>query len=147
MWMKHKGLYSSSWGFAFMPTSSLNNDCLKMLCPLLPTHPCQSVRAAYPKYYSNPLVLPCACVKCFIRGRSDNSGSIFCVCSCVFRIICIYSCVLIVQHNLSLQNICAHECVSTLFESICTCVSLRFCHLQPPALALCPSHLCVYSWH
>lgn len=151
--MKHKGFYSSSRGFVFMPTSSLNNDSLKMLCPLLPTHPRQSFRAAYPKYYSNPLELPCSCVRCIIGGRGDNNGSIFCACvaasseSSVFTLVCLSCCIFchyrMYVHAWMCEKMCLHTVLVWEHLYLCVYVILSF-----PTSCSCfvsITSLCVYS--
>lgn len=142
--MKHKGLYSSSRGFVFMPTSSLNNESLKMLCPLLPTHPHQSVRAAYPKHYSIPLML--ACVSCVIGGWGDKREFIFCARvaassqnplhsrMCAYLCMCFWAAT---ECTSVCEQMCAHICVWT-FISACLCAPVISSLLL---LLLCPAHL------
>lgn len=136
--MRHQGLYSSSVGSVFMPTSSLNNDSLKMLCPLLPTHPHQSVRAAYPKYYSNPLTL--ACVSCVITGLADKTGARFlCMCDCVFTGSPVFMLACISLHAFffwaATEHLCRHECTCG-FACVCMSVSICIC------VCFCQPQLC-----
>lgn len=111
--------------------ASLNNESLKMLFPLLPTHmhTHQSVRAAFPKYYSNPLML--THMSRVIGGWDDKRTYIFCArvaaspqnplhllmcalsrCRIYWTCICISTCVCV-----------PHICVWT-FPSPCFCTSV-----------------------
>lgn len=151
MWMKHEGLYSSSRGFVFMPTSSLNNESLKMLRPLLPTHPHQSVRAAYPKHYSIPLML--ACVSGVIGGRGDKREFIFCarvaassqnplnLRMCAYLCMCSWAATeyVVCARTSVCEPMRVHICVWT-FISACLCAPVISSLLL---LLLCPAHLSV----
>ena len=134
MWMEHKGLHSSSLGFVFVPTSSLNKESLKKLCPLLPTHTHthtnahthQSVRAAFPKYYSNPLTS--ACVSCVTGGWGDKRVFVFCARAAAS------------SHKPLHLRMCAY--LSRMHERVCVCVCVCVC-LCAWATYLLLKHFCL----
>lgn len=143
--MKHKRLHSSLRGFVVLPTSSLYNRSSKMLCPLLPTHPHQSVRAAYSKYYSNPLMLDNVWA---VLLRDERGVHFLYMCSCVFTesLVFMHAC-LSVHAFLRYYRIFVHAwACGCMCANVLWCIWLLLSFLQPPALALSPPNIHRSVW-